>query len=421
MGGWALTRYRDCALALADPRFGSSSPPELRSASALPDDHPLIVLGNSMLFLDPPEHTRLRGIVSKTFTRRAVDALTPRVEQLVAELCDAAVERGEIDLVEDFAYPLPISVMCELLAIPDADIAGFKEWSRDLAGVVDIPMDLTVLAQGAKAGEWFIDYFHDLIPKRRASPGDDLLSALIAAEDEGGRLSHEELLATCVQLVFAGHETTQNLISNGMLALLQSRDQFDRLRADTTLTRPAVEELLRFDSPAQLSARWAKVDVELDGATIRPGEPVLVFLGAGNRDPEQFENPDTVDVTRADNKHLTFGAGVHFCLGGPLARLEARIAIEQLVTRFPDMRLLDADPPRRPTLALRAWRLCPSPFSPSVDSGDAISERGRVGRSSGRRVVNPSPSDDPFGSAPAVTSPLPHVAAIHQRRADLTR
>jgi cytochrome P450 len=353
LGGWALTRYADCALALTDPRFSSSSPIDIRSATALPEDHPLVVLGNSMLFLDPPEHTRLRGIVSKTFTRRSVDALTPRVEQLVKDLCEAAAERGELDVVDDLAYPLPIAVMGELLAIPADDIDGFREWSRDLAGVVDIPMDMSVIARGAKAGEWFIDYFHDLIPKRRASPGDDLLSALIAAEDEGGRLSHEELLATCVQLVFAGHETTQNLISNGMLALLQQRDQFDRLREDPSLIRSALEELLRYDGPAQMSARWTKTDVELEGKILKPGEPILVFLGAGNRDPQQFPSPDEVDIARADNKHLGFGAGIHFCLGGPLARLEARIAIAELVRRFPEMRLLVEDPPYRPTLALR--------------------------------------------------------------------
>jgi cytochrome P450 len=282
-----------------------------------------------------------------------VDALTPRVEQLVKDLCEAAAERGELDVVDDLAYPLPIAVMGELLAIPADDIDGFREWSRDLAGVVDIPMDMSVIARGAKAGEWFIDYFHDLIPKRRASPGDDLLSALIAAEDEGGRLSHEELLATCVQLVFAGHETTQNLISNGMLALLQQRDQFDRLREDPSLIRSALEELLRYDGPAQMSARWTKTDVELEGKILKPGEPILVFLGAGNRDPQQFPSPDEVDIARADNKHLGFGAGIHFCLGGPLARLEARIAIAELVRRFPEMRLLVEDPPYRPTLALR--------------------------------------------------------------------
>jgi cytochrome P450 len=312
-----------------------------------------VVLSNSMLFLDPPEHTRLRGIVSKTFTRRAVDALAPRVEQLVDGLLDAVAERGEMDVVDDFAYPLPIAVMGELLDIPDEDIAGFRLWSRDLAGVVDIPTDLGVIARGAKAGSWFIDYFHELIPKRRSAPGDDLLSALIAAEDEGGRLSHDELLATCVQLVFAGHETTQNLISNGMRALLQHRDQFDRLREDPSLIRSALEELLRYDGPAQMSARWTKTDVELEGKTLKPGEPILVFLGAGNRDPEQFPSPDTVDIARADNRHLGFGAGIHFCLGGPLARLEARIAIAELVRRFPDMQLAGDDPPYRPTLALR--------------------------------------------------------------------
>ena len=352
MGGWALTRYRDCATALTDPRFGSSSPIDIRSATSLPSDHPLVVLGNSMLFLDPPEHTRLRGIVSKAFTRRAVEALTPRVEALVAGLCDAAAAKGEVDLVDDFAYPLPIAVMCELLDIPDEDVAGFREWSRDLAGVVDIPTDMSVIARGAKAGEWFIDYFHDLIPKRRANAGDDLLSQLIAAEDEGGRLSHDELLATCVQLVFAGHETTQNLISNGMRALLDQRDQFHRLREDPTLARPAIEELLRFDGPAQMSARWTKEDVEIDGRSLRPGEPILVFLGAGNRDPDQFTSPDIVDITRPDNKHLGFGGGIHFCLGGPLARLEARIAIAELVQRFRNMEMLE-EPVYRPTLALR--------------------------------------------------------------------
>jgi cytochrome P450 len=311
-----------------------------------------VVLSNSMLFLDPPEHTRLRGIVSKTFTRRAVEALAPRVEALVGDLCDAAAAAGDVDLVDDFAYPLPIAVMCELLAIPDSDVAGFREWSRDLAGVVDIPTDMRVIARGAKAGEWFIGYFHDLIPKRRANPGDDLLSELIAAEDEGERLSHDELLATCVQLVFAGHETTQNLISNGMRALLEHREQFDRLRDDATLARPAIEELLRFDGPAQMSARWTKEDVELDGRVLKPGEPILVFLGSGNRDPAQFDDPDDVDITRPDNKHLGFGGGIHFCLGGPLARLEARIAIAELVRRFTDMQLRE-EPAYRPTLALR--------------------------------------------------------------------
>ena len=204
---------------------------------------------------------------------------------------------------------------------------------------------MSVIARGAKAGEWFIDYFHDLIPKRRANPGADLLSELIAAEDDGERLSHDELLATCVQLVFAGHETTQNLISNGLLALLQQREQFDRL------ARRPVPRADRHRGAVAL--RRARADVgalDEDGrgdrraTMLRPGEPILVFLGAGNRDPEQFPDPDDVDVARADNKHLGFGAGVHFCLGGPLARLEARIAIAELVRRFPEMQT----PRRRP-------------------------------------------------------------------------
>jgi cytochrome P450 len=254
-------------------------------------------------------------------------------------------------------------VICELLAIPVEDREQFHDWSRQLSGVVDLVSDEKIIARGAQAAAFFLGYFDELVPKRWSEPGDDVLSALVAAEDEEGRLSHDELLSTCVQLVFGGHETTQNLISNGMYALLSEQGQLAALRANPALIRGAVEEMLRFDGPAQIGARWARTDVEIGGETIREGELVLCLIGAANRDPDAFPDPDTFDISRDDIKHLTFGAGIHFCLGAPLARLEARIAIHELVRRFGGMTLRGPRPEYRPILALRGLATLPVQLS----------------------------------------------------------
>jgi cytochrome P450 len=359
--GVVLSRYDDCALVLSDPRFGTAAP--AGRDGALPAEHPLVRLAQAMLFRDPPDHTRLRALVSKAFTRRAVESLVPRIEEITRELCDAMAGEQHVDLVTAIAYPLPIAVICELLAIPVEDREQFHDWSRQLSGVVDLVSDEKIIARGAQAAAFFLGYFDELVPKRWSEPGDDVLSALVAAEDEEGRLSHDELLSTCVQLVFGGHETTQNLISNGMYALLSEQGQLAALRANPALIRGAVEEMLRFDGPAQIGARWARTDVEIGGETIREGELVLCLIGAANRDPDAFPDPDTFDISRDDIKHLTFGAGIHFCLGAPLARLEARIAIHELVRRFGGMTLRGPRPEYRPILALRGLATLPVQLS----------------------------------------------------------
>ncbi|MEX2394434.1 MAG: cytochrome P450 [Actinomycetota bacterium] len=350
-GPWILSRYAETSFVLTDPGFGTRAP-EGREGQ-LPAEHPLVRLAQAMLFRDPPDHTRLRALVSQAFTRRAVESLVPRIGSMTRELADAIELQAEVDLVQAIAYPLPIAVICELLAIPVEDREQFHDWSRQLSGVVDLVSDEKIIARGAQAAAFFLGYFDELVPRRWAEPGDDLLSALVAAEDEDGRLSHDELLSTCVQLVFGGHETTQNLISNGMFALLRAPSQLSALREDPSLIRGAIEEMLRFDGPAQLAARWAGADVEIAGELVREGELVLCLIGSANRDGAAFEHPDTFDVSRSDIKHLTFGAGIHFCLGAPLARLEARIVVDHLVRRFPGMMLKTQTPEYRPILALR--------------------------------------------------------------------
>jgi len=356
-GTWVLSRYEDCARALNDPDFGTEVPLDIREARRALTPPPLAILSETMLFRDPPDHTRLRSVVSAAFTPRAVEALRPGVEQIVDELLSAVEGDGRMDLVADFAHPLPIRVICELLDLPVEDRDAIGVWSRDLAGVVDIPLDDTTVVAGARAAEALVEYFRRLVPARRRRPGNDVLSALAT-----GALEENELLAVCVQLLFGGHETTQNLIGNGMLALLGHRDQLELLRDEPRLMRTAIEEFLRFDAAGQLAGRWSKRPVVIGDRAIEPGHQVLLLLGSANRDPTAFDDPDVLDVARTPNRHLTFGGGMHFCLGAPLARLEARIAFEALLRRFPRMELATDDPSWRPTLALRGLDSLPVTF-----------------------------------------------------------
>ncbi|MGH2759855.1 MAG: cytochrome P450 [Actinomycetota bacterium] len=356
-GTWVLSRYSDCAHALDDSAFGVEPPLEIREARRELTPPPLAVLGETMLFRDPPDHTRLRSIVSAVFTPRAVERLQPRVEQIVDELL-TAVDGERMDLVEGFAHPLPVRVICELLDLPEADHEAIGAWSRDLAGVVDIPLDDRTVLDGARAAEALVAYFRDVVAERRRRPGADVLSVLATA----GTLTEPELLAVCVQLLFGGHETTQNLIANGALALLRHPEQLKRLRAEPSLLRSAVEEFLRYDGPGQLAGRWTKRPVVIAGRGIGAGEQVLLLLGSANRDPDVFDDPDDLDVGRRPNRHLTFGGGMHFCLGAPLARLEARIAFEALLRRFPRLELATDEPSWRPTLALRGLASLPVAF-----------------------------------------------------------
>lgn len=352
-GGLILTRYADIAQVLRDPRMSS----DFRNIE-LPFD---VVQGPaqqleerqpSMLFLDPPDHDRLRNLVHKAFTARRIERLRSTISAVVDDLIARARERGRMDLVADFAYPLPVTIICDLLSVPVEDQEVFRKWSRDLVQTLDPIVTQETMMQALASGDAFKDYFRKLIDERRKDPQDDLLSALIAAEDEGNKLTEEELLVTLTLLLVAGHETTVNLISNGMHALLTHRDQWELLKSDSSITRSAIEELLRFDSPVQFVARIPTEDVEIDGHHVVKHREIVCILGAANRDPAQFTEPDRLALRRADNRHLAFSAGTHFCLGASLARLEGQIAISALADQLPDIEL-DGPIERRPTVTLR--------------------------------------------------------------------
>ena len=353
-GTWVVTRYDHAASVLRDPRF-STNPARLRGGVDQLRSPVRQAGSNLMLFLDPPDHTRLRSLVSQAFTPRTVDSLKPRIERLVGELLDAVIERGdgELDVLADLAYPLPTVVICELLGVPVADRESFKVWAAGASRLLDNYVEQAVLMEGMAAGMELARYLTNLIEERRQQPGGDLLSALIAAEAEGDRLTQAELLSTVSLLLIAGFETTMNLIGNGMLALLRHPSEMDRLRADPGLVRSAVEEFIRYDGPVHVTARIALTDVELGGRMIREGEQLALSLGAANRDPEQFPDPDRLDVGRAPNRHLGFGGGPHFCLGAPLARSESQVAMAAVLRRFPHLELATENPTYRDHFVVR--------------------------------------------------------------------
>jgi cytochrome P450 len=354
-GAWILTRHTDATAVLRDPRF-SSNPSHL--GGERPQVGPRRVDTKVLLFLDPPDHTRLRSLVSKAFTPIVVRRLRPRIEALVADLLDRAERRGSLELIADLAYPLPVAVICELLGVPAGDRAVFGSWSSDASRLLDrdIDLDEAALERGATAIAGFTDYFGGLIQQRRAEPAGDLLSGLIAAEEDGQRLTWEELFATIILLYLAGHETTVNLIGNGTLALLQHPDQLVRLRRDPALGPSAVEELLRYESPVHVTARIATTGLEVAGVPIGAGEQVVVLVAAANHDPEAFADPDVLDVGRPDNRHLSFSAGMHYCLGAALARLEGEVTFDALLRRFPRLALVDSEPHFREHFVLRGLR-----------------------------------------------------------------
>jgi pimeloyl-[acyl-carrier protein] synthase len=364
---WFLSTYDDCVAALRDSRLGREterafSPEQIAALPVASDvQRPLVDMQRKwMLLVDPPVHTRLRTLVHKAFTPRTVERLRARVEDMVAELLDAAHEKGAFCLINDVALPLPVAVIAELIGIPSEDREVFHQWSRDLAFTLELTDDPAVYDMGGLATVAFTDYLHGLIAERRKNPQDDLLSMLVAVEEAGDRLTEAEMISNVILLLLAGHETTVNLIGNGMQALLRHPDQFARLKADPTLTRNAVEEMLRYDSPVQLTVRLVMEDMQIGGADIKRGQQVATMLGAANRDPAQFPDPNTFDVTRANaDKHVGFGNGIHFCIGAPLARLEATIAIRQLLERFPALTLTDDAPPYRKTLVLRGLESLP--------------------------------------------------------------
>jgi cytochrome P450 len=356
LGEWILTRHRDCEAVLRDPRFSSS--PRHRDPALGPVDMNFAMEDADqfvLLFMDPPDHTRVRGLVSKAFTPRTVEQLRPRIQELVDTILDEAAERGGLDVVADLGFELPVTVICEMLGVPLEDRAQFAGWSSDASRLLDGIMTDDELQRGLIAAMSFYNYFGELFDERRAHPGDDLISALLAAEEAGDRLSPEELSSIVVLLFIAGHETTMNLIGNGALALLGQPDQLARWRAEPGLDVVAVEELLRFDPPAHITGRTATVDIEVGGQVFRQGTPVMTLVAAANRDPDRFEGPDRLDLGRTDNHHLAFSQGMHYCLGAALARLEGQVALGSLVRRFPDLELA-AEPVHREHFVLRGLR-----------------------------------------------------------------
>ena len=329
LGFWVVSRYRDVAALLRDPRLGH----ELDGTND----------GDSMLFRDPPAHTRLRSLVSKAFTPRRLERLRPRIHQIVDDRLAKARETGEVDVIADLAFPLPATVISEMLGLPLEDHKSVRRWAGALARSLDPVLSQQDVDEMVSASVEFDAYLADQVARRRSRPGDDLLTALLAAEEEGDRLSPVELLATVSLLFVAGHETTTNLIGNGFLALLRNPDQLRRLREDPALLRPGIEELLRFDSPVQILIRTVKEPVEAGGKHLHRGDPVLLLIGAANRDPEAFRDPDALDVGRPESRHLSFGGGIHFCLGSVLARMEGQIAIGALVSLFDDFAFDPAD------------------------------------------------------------------------------
>ena len=343
VNGWILTEYADVDRVLRDHKRFSNE-----SADSVVDY-------KSFLGMDPPDHTRLRGLVSRAFTPRSVSALAPRIERVVGELLDALEGRDKFDLIESFAYPLPITVIAEMMGVPPEDMGLFERWSNDISLVIEPTVTDEQRARIRDSSQNLFDYFEGIMERRRREPKDDIISALMAVEDAGDRLTHDELLATLLLLLVAGNETTRNLIGNGTLALIKHPDQMARLRDDPDLMESAIHEMLRYDSPVQLDGRDAAEDVEIGGKRIRAGQRVISSLGAANRDPSAFSNPNALDISRAEKSHISFGRGIHHCLGAPLAVLEGRIAFAGLLERFSSFTLL-AEPRYRDQVVLRGVR-----------------------------------------------------------------
>jgi cytochrome P450 len=360
LGFWVLSRHADVASVLRDPRFGRDFEGKLsnpRRRAELLEEPAYRSLGLSMLARDPPDHTRLRGLVAKAFTARRVEAMRAPIEACVDRLLDRRVADGRMDLISEFARILPVTVICDLLGIPETDRARFLSGYQVSGRLLDpTPLSPTELAQANANTLYNRRYFEDLFVRRSRAPGDDLISALLGVRDEAnGRLSHDELAANVALLFGAGHETTAHLIGNGLLALHRQSAQWARLTERPALAAAAVEEVLRFDSSVQLTSRKAFETVTLpQGTEIARGESVLCLLGAANRDPDVYCDPDTLDITRTGPRALSFGGGIHHCLGAQLARIEAEIAFRRLAERLPGLTLIDLEHPAwLPRITLR--------------------------------------------------------------------
>jgi cytochrome P450 len=364
-GFWLATGYEDVALILRDKRFGKDFVGNMRrryGEKAGLDEPAIANLARTMLVLDPPDHTRLRGLVSKAFTARRVADMRPRIKALVDEQLDRVIDKGEMDVMRDLAHRLPVIVICDMLGIPEEHRAPFLAASNVNGRIIDpVPMTREELDQANRSTEMASVYFKQLCELRRREPRDDLTTELVRAEEAGDKLTPEELDANIGLLFGAGHETTTNLIGNGLLALHRQPDQWERLKADPSLIPNAVEELLRYDSSVQLTGRVTNTEVDLSGVRLGSSESIIALLGAANRDPAQYPDPDRLDVTREHIRPMSFGGGIHHCLGAQLARLEAELVFSALIERLPNIRLPEKDAPAwRHTFTLRGLSKLPA-------------------------------------------------------------
>jgi cytochrome P450 len=345
-GQWLIPHFADVSALLRDRRLGRTylhrfTHEEFGRTAPPPEHEPFTTLnGNGLLDLEAPDHTRIRRLVSKAFTPRTVERLTPTVQRLAGELVERLVAEGGGDLIATVAEPLPVAVIAEMLGIPVADRHLLRPWSADIVGMFELNPSEDAARRAVRASVEFSDYLRALIAERRKAPGEDLISALIAAFDEGERLSEQEMVSTCVLLLNAGHEATVNTTGNGWWTLFRHPEQLAALRAAPEELLPsAIEELLRFDTPLQMFERWVLDDIEVGGTVIPRGSEVALLFGSANRDPARFPDPDRLDLSRADNPHITFGAGIHYCLGAPLARIELAASFAALLRRAPRLEL----------------------------------------------------------------------------------
>lgn len=344
---WFFARHTDVDAILRDRRFGRSILHIMgREELGLPPDNPayepFIKLGqHSMFDKEPPEHTRLRSLVHKAFTPRRIRDMQAHIQRITDDLLDQAEAKGEIDLLEDFAVPLPVTVIAQLLGIPESDRGQLRPWSNAIVKLYELSHTPQQAADAIAASQAFNDYLVSLANQRRSNPQDDLITALVMVEDAGDQLTTDELVSTCVLLLNAGHEATVNVVGNGFNALFKHPGQMDSLKSTPALIPPAVEELMRFDTPLQLFRRWVLQDMTYEGIELKQGTEVALLFGAANHDPDIFDKPTTLQFARDPNPHISFGGGVHYCLGAPLARMELQIAFETLLRRFPNMVLIE--------------------------------------------------------------------------------
>ena len=367
-GAWVVSRYADVLSGLHDARLSSQRSHTLTAAlpSEVQSEFTTFnrIFSRWMLFLDPPEHSRLRKLLNKEFTPNMIQRLRPRIQQVVDSLLDDVVGKPEIEFMTEFANPLPVRVIAEMLGIPNEDQSDFQIWSDDLASFFGNPAGTVEMARRAQNSLLSLtEYFRALLPERRKNKGDDLVSLLLRVEEEGEMLSGEELLAQCTLLLVAGHETTRNVLGNGMLALLQHPDQFARLRENPSLINSAVREFLRFDSPVQFSGRAVTGDFAWHDREIKKGQTVILLLGSANHDPEKFSEPERLDISRDEGMPLSFGHGTHFCIGAALANAEAEIAFSRLLDRTSSLTMLDDVPAWRSNMSFRGLNRLPLALS----------------------------------------------------------